>query len=128
MTNRYREAQHWNRRHRDARRRLRCTLGARGPHWRGDVGIITESLWRLADSEQSESPKLIWISPAFSHCVFTATKDFDESRAKRFVELLTAMKPTEADCADIRRLEGTKKWRPGSPEGLEDLIGALSTK
>jgi ABC-type phosphate/phosphonate transport system substrate-binding protein len=97
---------------------------------RGDVGIITESLWRLAESEQSKSPKLklIWTSPAFSHCVFTAPKEFDDAKAKRFIELMTAMKPTETDCADIMRLEGTKKWQPGFPEGFDDLIGALRQK
>jgi phosphonate transport system substrate-binding protein len=97
---------------------------------RGDAAIITESLWQATTAEQSADPKLklVWTSPAFSHCVFTAPKAFDENRAKRFTELMTAMKPSDSGCADIMRLEGTKKWLPGSAEGFKDLIGALQTK
>src|SRR5436190_95115 len=60
---------------------------------RGDVGILTESLWRQAEADQPGSQKLkkIWTSPPFSHCVFTAPKEFDQTRAKRFTELMTAM-------------------------------------
>ncbi|MFN0056178.1 MAG: phosphate/phosphite/phosphonate ABC transporter substrate-binding protein [Planctomycetales bacterium] len=94
---------------------------------RGDAGIITESLWRLVDADQSGKLKLkrIWTSDPFSHCVFTAAKDFDEVRAKRFTQLMTAMKPTDPGCADIMRLEGTKKWLPGRMEGFEELIEAV---
>jgi ABC-type phosphate/phosphonate transport system substrate-binding protein len=97
---------------------------------RGDVGIITESLWRRAAADPAASQKLkqIWTSPPFSHCVFTASKDFDEACAKRFIELMTTMSPTDAGCADIMRLEGTKKWLPGSAEGFVDLVEALRAK
>jgi phosphonate transport system substrate-binding protein len=97
---------------------------------RGDAGIITESLWRATAAEQAANPKLklVWTSPAFSHCVFTAPKAFDEKRAERFTELMTAMKPSDSGCADIMRLEGTKKWLPGRAEGFEDLIEALQKK
>jgi ABC-type phosphate/phosphonate transport system substrate-binding protein len=94
---------------------------------RGDLGIITESLWNRAEADQSGSPKLrkIWTSPPFSHCVFTASKDFNEGRAKRFTELMTMMDPSDPGCADIMRLEGTAKWLPGSAGGFEDLVDAL---
>lgn len=97
---------------------------------RGDVGIITEALWRQAEADQTGSQKLkkIWSTPAFSHCVFTASKEFDQTRAKRFTELMTAMQPTDPGCSDIMRLEGTKKWLPGSPEGFADLVEALRQK
>ena len=97
---------------------------------RGDVGVITESLWRYVEADKSRKGKLklIWTSPSFSHCVFTASKDFDEKRGRRFTELMTAMKPTDSGCTEIMRLEGTKKWLPGSPDGFEDLISALNKK
>ena len=48
---------------------------------RGDAGIITESLWRLASAEKADKTgdqklKLIWTSPAFCQCVFTASDVF----------------------------------------------------
>jgi ABC-type phosphate/phosphonate transport system substrate-binding protein len=97
---------------------------------RGDVGIITESLWRQAAADESGNQKLkkIWTSPAFSHCVFTASKAFDETKAKRFTELMTAMTPGDPGCGDIMRLEGTKKWLPGRSQGFEDLVNALRQK
>jgi ABC-type phosphate/phosphonate transport system substrate-binding protein len=97
---------------------------------RGDVGIITEELWRQAEAKQpgKQTLKKIWTSPAFSHCVFTAAKDFDGTKGKRFTDLMTAMKPTDSGCADIMRLEGTQKWLPGSPGGFADLVDALRQK
>jgi ABC-type phosphate/phosphonate transport system substrate-binding protein len=97
---------------------------------RGDSAIITESLWQATAAEQAGNSKLklVWTSPAFSHCVFTAPKAFDEKRAQRFTELMTAMKPSDSGCADIMRLEGTKKWLPGRAEGFEDLIDAIQKK
>jgi ABC-type phosphate/phosphonate transport system substrate-binding protein len=97
---------------------------------RGDVGIITESVWRLADADQSGTAKLklVWTSAPFSHCVFSSPPDFDDVRAKRFTELMTAMKPTDSGCSEIMRLEGTKKWLPGRGEGFVDLIAALREK
>jgi ABC-type phosphate/phosphonate transport system substrate-binding protein len=94
---------------------------------RGDAGIITESLWRQIAASAADKPqlRLIWTSPAFSHCVFTASRQFDEKRAQRFTELMTAMKPTDQGCREIMRLEGTAKWLPGRAEGFEDLISAL---
>jgi hypothetical protein len=38
------------------------------------------------------------------------------------------MDPDERATADVMRLEGTKKWLPGSPDGFKDLIDALSGK
>jgi ABC-type phosphate/phosphonate transport system substrate-binding protein len=94
---------------------------------RGDAGIITESVWKAAEAAQSGKPglKAIWTSVPFSHCVFTAAKDFDETRAKRFTDLMTAMKPADSACREIMRLEGTQKWVAGSPAGFADLIEAL---
>ncbi len=94
---------------------------------RGDAGIITERLWKDVEARQSDSPRLkqVWISPPFSHCVFTASKDLDEQLAKRFTALMTSMDPGDPLTADVMRLEGTKKWLPGGPDGFKDLVDAL---
>jgi phosphonate transport system substrate-binding protein len=97
---------------------------------RGDAGIITESLWRQLEADSSKNARLIkvWTTPPFSHCVFTASSDFDQGLARRFTELMIRMEPNDAGCADIMRLEGTKKWLPGSPDGFRDLVEAVRSK
>lgn len=96
---------------------------------RGQAGVIGERLWkRLA----AESPKAldalqdIWTSPPFSHCVFTASNDLEAAVAQRFTKLMLDMNPDDPLTAELMRLEGTRKWVSGSPEGFETLIEALS--
>jgi ABC-type phosphate/phosphonate transport system substrate-binding protein len=97
---------------------------------RGHAGIITTELWsRVKDDRHGgDSLKVVWTSPPFSHCVFTAALKFDAERAARFTKLMQEMDPDERATADVMRLEGTKKWLPGSPDGFKDLIDALHDK
>lgn len=96
---------------------------------RGDAGIITLSLWNRLQNEDSAQSTFhrIWTSPSFSHCVFTASAEFDESLAAQFTQLMTAMDPNDPMCGEVMRLEGTRKWLPGSPDGFASLIEALTT-
>jgi ABC-type phosphate/phosphonate transport system substrate-binding protein len=97
---------------------------------RGDAGIITTGLWNREKNRPAAQGALrqVWTSPAFSHCVFTASDILDKSTAARFTKLMTAMDPKEPATADVMRLEGTRKWLPGSPKGFEDLVEALKTQ
>jgi ABC-type phosphate/phosphonate transport system substrate-binding protein len=95
---------------------------------RGQAGIIGERLWeRLKKDQPDRIGGLVdlWTSPPFSHCVFTAGKDFDEGLARRFTALMTAMDPSDPLTADVMRLEGTRRWVAGSPDGFRELIKAL---
>lgn len=54
---------------------------------RGQAGIIGERLWNHLGKEQPDQVsglKALWVSPPFSHCVFTAAKGFDRKLADRF--------------------------------------------
>lgn len=97
---------------------------------RGDAGVITEGEWPFDVDKQDtfESLKVIWVSPPFSHCVFTAAKDFDPLLGERFTQLMTAMDPDDSATSQVMSLEGTRKWLPGSPDGFEDLVAALQAK
>jgi ABC-type phosphate/phosphonate transport system substrate-binding protein len=93
---------------------------------RGDAGIITADLWNHAKNQETDvALKLVWTSPPFSHCVFTAPATFDKALAARFTQLMTAMDPEDAATAEVMRLEGTRKWLPGSQDGFKSLIEAL---
>ena len=85
---------------------------------RGQGGIIGERLWNHLAKDQPDQVsglKCLWVSPAFSHCVFTASKSFDRTLGDRFTKLMLAMDPKDEQTADVMRLEGTSKWVAGKP-------------
>jgi phosphonate transport system substrate-binding protein len=95
---------------------------------RADAGIVGERLWD--DLVARKAPEVdgllaVWTSPAFSHCVFTAAKDFDKKVAARFTQLMLAMDGKDECTGEILRLEAASKWVAGSPDGFETLIEAL---
>jgi phosphonate transport system substrate-binding protein len=95
---------------------------------RADAGIVGERLWD--DLVARKAPEVdgllaVWTSPSFSHCVFTAAKDFDKTLASRFTRLMLAMDGKEEGTAEILRLEAASRWVAGSAGGFETLIEAL---
>jgi ABC-type phosphate/phosphonate transport system substrate-binding protein len=95
---------------------------------RGQAGIIGERLWKHLSQHQPDQVsglRAIWVSPPFSHCVFTASKDFDKGLADRFTKLMLAMNPNDPLTAEAMRLEGTRKWVAGSQDGFQELLKAL---
>jgi ABC-type phosphate/phosphonate transport system substrate-binding protein len=95
---------------------------------RADAGIVGERLWDelvARKAPEVEGLVAVWTSPSFSHCVFTAAKDFDKTRAARFTQLMLAMDGRDESTAEILRLEAASKWVAGSPDGFETLIEAL---
>jgi ABC-type phosphate/phosphonate transport system substrate-binding protein len=98
---------------------------------RADAGIVGERLWEnlvARKAPEIEGLQAVWTSPSFSHCVFTAAKDFDRNLAARFTRLMLAMDGKDACTAEVLRLEGARKWVAGSPDGFETLIEALRLK
>ncbi len=97
---------------------------------RGDAGIVTTSLWQQIQKQPTRTSRLreVWTSKPFSHCVFTAAASFDKNLAARFTKLMTAMDCQDPATCDLMRLEGTKAWQPGSPEGFQRLVQALQAK
>lgn len=92
---------------------------------RGQAGIIGERLWKTLPEDQKSGLKCLWVSPPFSHCVFTASKDFDRALGAQFTKLMLAMDPKDAAAADVMHLEGTRKWVAGSQDGFRALVEAL---
>jgi ABC-type phosphate/phosphonate transport system substrate-binding protein len=93
---------------------------------RGEAGVITTDLWNRIKDEPGLSLTQVWMSPPFSHCVFTAAATFDKERGARFTKLMQQMDASENSTKEVMRLEGTKKWLPGSAEGFKDLVEALT--
>jgi ABC-type phosphate/phosphonate transport system substrate-binding protein len=92
---------------------------------RGQAGVIGERFWKHLSRHEPDRVsglKAIWVSPPFSHCVFTASKDFDKELAGRFTRLMLAMDPSDPLAGEAMRLEGTRKWVAGSQEGFQELF------
>ncbi len=95
---------------------------------RGQAGIIGERFWSRLSKEQPDQVsnlRVLWVSPSFSHCVFSASQHFDKGLASRFTKLMLAMDPNDPLTSEVMRLEGTRKWVAGSPEGFQELVKAL---
>jgi phosphate/phosphite/phosphonate ABC transporter binding protein len=98
---------------------------------RGQAGILSAELWQKLQSEKPEQAaqlREVWTSPPFSHCVFTARKDFCPETGARFSQLLLAMDGKDPLTAEILKLEHCTKWVPAGPpaqEGYTDLLKAL---
>jgi phosphate/phosphite/phosphonate ABC transporter binding protein len=98
---------------------------------RGQAGIISSELWtklQASQPEKAEQLKEVWESPGFSHCVFTARKDFSKETAERFSKLMLAMDGKDALTGEILKGEHCKKWVPAgkaAQEGYADLLTAL---
>ena len=72
---------------------------------RGQAGIIGKNMWnnlQANNPEEAAQFKEIWTSPGFSHCVFTARKDFDKSAAASFSKLMhgNGRQSGPGDCRD----------------------------
>ncbi len=98
---------------------------------RGQAGVIGSDLWKKMQKEKPDQAaqfKEVWTSPAFSHCVFTARKDFDKETAAKFKKLMLAMDGKDPLTAEILQLEHCSKWVDGgdkAQEGFGHLIKAL---
>ncbi|HKB05759.1 MAG TPA: PhnD/SsuA/transferrin family substrate-binding protein [Gemmataceae bacterium] len=98
---------------------------------RGQAGIISGELWKKLQKDQPEKAeqlKEVWESPGFSHCVFTARKDFSKETAEKFSKLMLAMDGKDSLTAEILKGEHCQKWVPAgkaAQDGYADLLAAL---
>lgn len=101
---------------------------------RGQAGVLGASLWKHLQAnspEQAGQFKEMWTSPPFTHCVFTARKDFPQDTAAKFSKLMLAMDAKSPAGAQVLKLEGCSKWIPAGAEaqaGFRDLFAAVKAQ
>lgn len=96
---------------------------------RGQAGVIGVDMWKRLQSEKSQEAaqfKEIWTSPPFSHCVWTARKDFDKQTGERFTQLMMGMDGKDPLTAEVLKLEHCAKWVAGGQQA-QDGFGYLLT-
>jgi ABC-type phosphate/phosphonate transport system substrate-binding protein len=96
-----------------------------------DVGALAESTWahQLAEGRvDGRQLKMIWTSPGYCHCNFTALAEFPADLGRRWVEALLAMSYEDPRWRPLMDLEGLKRWiRPDDAvlEGYRVLFDAV---
>jgi ABC-type phosphate/phosphonate transport system substrate-binding protein len=92
-----------------------------GEAFAGAVGDATWLTSKGQGNSETEGLEVIWRSPTYYHCSFTARPDFSAHLGGRWLELLLSMDYGDASLRHYMDLEGVKRWLPGDKAGYRDL-------
>jgi phosphonate transport system substrate-binding protein len=94
---------------------------------RADAGAVGRPFWE-AVLRQGLAPKgalqVIWTSPPFNHCMFTAAADLEPTWGSRFLDGLRRMRYDDPAHRAILEAEGLREWLRPSPDGYDSLEAA----
>ena len=91
----------------------------------GSIGDATWAHLRADRFPEAEALRVVWRSPTYSHCCFTARPDLDPEVAGRWLQLLLAMSYDDPKLRHFMDLEGVKRWLPGDKAGYQVLTRAM---
>ena len=93
-----------------------------------EAGAVGDPFWAKALEERaidSDKVRLLWTTPTYHHCNFTALASLEESRYKPWVEALLKMDYNNAEHRPLLDMEGLKRWLPAQTEGYRTLFEAV---
>ena len=93
-----------------------------------DAGAVSRrTLEVLAEQGQpmQDTVRVLWSSPGYSHCCFTAHRELDAGLARKITEAFTAMQYNNPLGKEVLDAEGCKAFVPGIMTGWEALETAL---
>jgi phosphate/phosphite/phosphonate ABC transporter binding protein len=92
-----------------------------------DAGAVSQhalaTLQKKGELQDGEV-RVIWSSPGYSHCCFTAQQAIDDTLARRITAAFTAMRMDDPEHRQVLELEGCTGFIPGTPEGYDILEAA----
>lgn len=92
---------------------------------KADAGALGKStLEHLEATGKAAELKVIWTSPPYSHCCFTALPQFDSELAAHFVATLMKMDYNNPDHKAILDMEGLTRWVHGEKDGYDSVFEA----
>lgn len=94
-----------------------------------DAGAIGDTTWIRLLEQGSIDPavvRVLWTTPGYCHCNFTALPDFDQGRAAAWSAALLAMDYNDPRWRPYMELEGVVRWLPGRKEGYEVVAAAMA--
>ncbi|MBO0684163.1 MAG: PhnD/SsuA/transferrin family substrate-binding protein [Candidatus Dormibacteraeota bacterium] len=92
------------------------------------AGALGDATWVRLKAEafpEAAGLRVIWRSPTYCHCCFTARPDLDAGLAGRWLELLLGMDYNDPRLRHAMDLEGVKRWLPGEKAGYAALTAAM---
>ena len=93
-----------------------------------DAGAVGDPFWAKALEDRAvdgDKVRLLWNTPAYHHCNFTALDSLDQTRFEPWVETLLRMDYNNAKHRPLLDMEGLKRWLPGQTEGYRTLFEAV---
>ena len=94
---------------------------------RADAGAVGSTFWSNVELQRiapAGALTVVWTSPPYSHCMFTARIGLDAELRKGFVEGLLAMRIENPSHKPILEAEGLKQWIVADVSGYDSLHAA----
>jgi len=104
--------------------RVICAV-AEGSADAGALGEPTLAAFRADRVPAVADLEVVWRSPTYYHCNFTALPSLDGALAQRWQEALMSMSYDDEHMRHAMDLEGVKRWLPGDRAGYESLAAAM---
>ena len=98
---------------------------------RADAGAVGSPFWAGVQSQQivpAGALSVIWSSPPYSHCMFTARVDLEPEVERQFTEALLRMDIDNPEHRPILEAEGLRQWIPADVGGYGSLEDACRTQ
>jgi ABC-type phosphate/phosphonate transport system substrate-binding protein len=92
------------------------------------LGAVGDATWIALKAErrpETEGLEVVWRSPTYYHCCFTARPGLPAAAGERWLELLLDMDYNDPGLRHYMDLEGVKRWLPGDRIGYQDLAEAM---
>ena len=94
---------------------------------RADAGAVGSPFWSGVQSQQlvpAGALSVVWSSPAYSHCMFTARVGLEADLEKRFTDALLRMSFDNPMHKPILEAEGLRRWIEADVSGYGSLDAA----
>ena len=94
---------------------------------RADAGAVGSPFWSGVQGQQlipAGALSVVWSSPPYSHCMFTARVDLEPEIETRFTEALLQMSFDNPVHRPILEAEGLRQWIPADLDGYGSLAEA----
>jgi len=91
---------------------------------RADAGAVGSPFWSGVQGQQivpAGALRVVWSSPSYSHCMFTARVDLEPALEQRFTEALLKMSIDNPAHKPILEAEGLRRWIPANLDGYASL-------
>jgi len=93
-----------------------------------EAGAVGDPFWAKALEDRAidgDKVRLLWTTPTYHHCNFTALESMDAARTKPWIDALLRMDYNNPEHRRLLDLEGLKQWLPATTEGYRTLFEAV---